>query len=80
LRPIQYLKLKRPSKVDQLEEIIETTKGELERYIRHIVMKFGGFKITVEDAPTRADDQITGAPFGPGDTVRITIRPRLGAK
>ena len=72
---IEYLPSESTKKLD---DVIEVAKAEIEHRIRHIVQRFGGFKLTVEDGPRRADDQLAGIPFEAGDAVRITIRPKLG--
>jgi hypothetical protein len=73
MQPVQYLK----GDARKLDEIIETLKDDLEHHIRHMVEKFGGFKLTVEDAPTRADDEHNGRHLESGGAVRITIRPKF---
>jgi hypothetical protein len=57
---------------EELERLIEAAKDQLERAIRKVVDTYGGFKLTIEDAPTRADDQRQEA----DGAVRITIRPK----
>jgi hypothetical protein len=68
------------AKAQKLDEAIEAAKAEVERRIRHIVEKFGGFRLVVEDGPTRSDDKIEGVPFETGDAVRITIRPKFSKR
>ena len=77
MRPIEYL-TSRTVDDQRLEEVIERAQAEVERRIRHIVQKFGAFKLTVEDGPVRTDDKVAGVPIEPGDAVRITIRPKFG--
>ena len=76
MEPIEYQGS--TTKSDQLDEVIELAQAEVERCIRHIVRKFGGFKLIVEDGPRRADDKIAGVAIETGDSVRITIRPKFG--
>ena len=76
MEPIEYQRS--PTKSDQLDEVIEQAQAEVERFIRHIVHKFGGFKLIIEDGPMRPDDKIAGVAVGTGDSVRITIRPKFG--
>ena len=79
MTPIEYLGAE-TTKSEQLEQAIAQAKSEIEHYIRHLVDKFGGFKLTVETAPMRAEDFDAGAPFEPGDAVRVTIRPTFRRK
>ena len=76
MEPIEYQRS--TTKSDQLDEVIELAQAEVERFIRHIVHKFGGFKLIIEDGPMRADDKIAGVAIETGDSVRITIRPKFG--
>ena len=76
MRPIEYIR-PAPAEGERLEEVIELAKAQIEQSIRHIVQKFGGFKLVVEDGPRRADDEIGGVPLERGDAIRITIRPKF---
>jgi hypothetical protein len=79
VRPIEYVT---SSTVDneRLEEVVKIAQSEVERRIRHIVQKFGGFRLIVEDGPMRAEDSVAGVLIESGDAVRITIRPKFDKK